>query len=315
VEWLNYHHLLYFWVVAREGSIVRAAGELGLAHPTISAQIRSLEASLGNPLFQRVGRRLVLTEVGAIAYRYAEEIFANGRELLDTVRGRATGNSARLRVGVADVLPKALVRRLLDPAVRLDPPAHIVCREDTPARLMASLSQHTLDVVLSDAPPEPGGTIRVFHHLLGESEVAFFGTPELARRARRDFPRSLQKTPVLLPTGGATLRRSLESWLEAQGVRAWIVGEFDDSALLKAFGQDGLGVFPALAIMAQELRRRHGVVPLGRVPNVRERFYAITIERRIKNPAVIAICESARREVFHADGRSASTPRSRRSLR
>lgn len=300
MEWLNYHHLLYFWVVAREGSIVKAGAILRLSHPTISAQIKALETSLGEKLFRRVGRRLVLTEMGNVAFRYAEEIFTTGRELMETVRGRPTGRPARLVVGAADVLPKLVVRRLLEPAWHLAEPVHIVCREDSPERLVTSLAQHTLDVVLSDAPLAPGSPIRAFHHLLGECEVAFFGKPELARRARRRFPRSLEDVPVLLPTENTTIRRSLDAWMETKGVRPRVVAEFEDSALLKVFGQDGVGVFPAPVVIARPLRTHYGALLVGRVPEIRERFYAITMERRLKNPAVAAICDRAREDLFSA---------------
>jgi LysR family transcriptional activator of nhaA len=298
MEWLNYHHLLYFWVVAREGSIVKASAVLRLSHPTISAQIKTLEASLGESLFRRVGRRLVLTEMGTVAFRYADEIFATGRELLETVRGRPTGRPARLVVGVADVLPKLVVRRLLEPARHLPEPVRIVCREDAPERLVASLAQHSLDVVLSDAPLSPGSPIRAFHHLLGECAVAFFGARALARRARRRFPHSLADVPVLLPTENTTLRRSLDSWMAAMDVRPRIAAEFDDSALLKAFGEDGAGVFPAPVVISRALRAHYGAYLVGRVPEVRERFFAITMERRLKNPAVAAICDGAREDLF-----------------
>jgi len=298
VEWLNYHHLLYFWVVAREGSIVRAAKILNLSHPTISAQIRALEASLGEPLFRRVGRRLVLTDVGRVVLRYADEIFTTGRELLDTIRGRPSGRPMRLAVGVADVLPKLVVRRLLEPVRGLEAPVRIVVRDDKPARLAADLSQHLLDVVLSDAPIGPASTVRAFHHLLGECSVGFFADRRLAARLRPRFPRSLDGAPVLLPTESSTLRRAIDSWFDREGIRPIVVAEFDDSALLKSFAEDGWGAFPSPTVVRSALRRQHGVFSVGTIPDLRERFYAITVERRIKNAAVAAICDKARADLF-----------------
>lgn len=298
MEWLNYHHLLYFWTVAREGSIVRAAKVLNLSHPTISAQIRALEEALGESLFRRVGRKLVLTEMGHVVLGYADEIFATGREMLDAVRGRPSGRPARLNVGVADALPKLVVRRLLDPIRRLDPPVRVVARDDKPARLVADLAQHALDVVLTDAPIGPSSAVRVFHHLLGESPVAFFASRDLAARLRPRFPRSLDGAPVLLPTDNSTLRRSIDAWFDREGIRPRVVAEFDDSALLKSFGEDGWGAFPSPTVVSAALRRQHGALMVGRIPDIQERFYAITAERRIKNPAVVAICEKARTELF-----------------
>jgi len=299
VEWLNYHHLLYFWTVAREGSIVRAAGILNLSHPTISAQVRALEEALGEPLFRRVGRKLVLTEMGHVVLGYADEIFATGREMLEAIRGRPSGRPARLNVGVADALPKLVVRRLLDPIRRLDPAVRIVARDDKPARLVADLADHVIDVILTDAPIGGATTaVRVFHHLLGECPVAFFADRRLAARLRPRFPRSLDGAPVLLPTEGSTLRRSLDTWFDREGIRPEVVAEFEDSALLKSFGEDGWGAFPSPTVVGSALRRQHGALMVGKIPGIQERFYAITAERRIKNRAVVAICEKARTDLF-----------------
>jgi LysR family transcriptional activator of nhaA len=299
MDWLNYHHLLYFWTVARHGTIVRAARELHLSHPTISAQIRSLEESLGERLFVRSGRRLELTDVGRTVYRYADEIFATGREMLDTLRGRAVGGRlARLNVGVADALPKLVVRRLLEPLRRLAEPVRLVARDDKPGRLLADLAQHELDVVLTDAPVGPGTGVKAFNHQLGECPVAFYAGATLAARLRRNFPRSLNGAPVLLPTENSTLRRSIDTWLERHDLRPVIVAEFEDSALLTSFGEDGRGAFPFPTVVKAALRRQVGAVSCGTIPGVVERFYAITVERRIRHPAVAAICTGARRELF-----------------
>ncbi len=298
MEWLNYHHLLYFWTMARQGSLARASAELRLAQSTISGQIRALEDSLGEKLFARRGRRLVLTEMGRVVFRYAEEIFSLGRELRDAVKGRPVGRPLSLMVGVADVVPKLVARRLLEPALKLPEPVRLICREDKPERLFAELAVHNLDIVLSDAPIDPSIRIRAFNHLLGECGIVFFGTAKLAAAHRRNFPESLDGAPVILPTENTTLRRSLDQWFAARGIRPRVVGEFEDSALLKVFGQVGMGLFPASSIIADEVQRQYQVRPVGRLDEVRERFYAISVERKLKHPAVIAISEEARQKLF-----------------
>jgi LysR family transcriptional regulator, transcriptional activator of nhaA len=298
MAWLNYHHLFYFWTVAREGGLVPAGKVLRLSHPTISAQVHALEAQLGEQLFEKVGRRLALTELGRVVYRYADEIFSLGREMVDTLKGRATGGPLRLDVGIADVVPKLVVQRILAPATALDTPVRLVCREDRSERLLADLAVHTLDLVIADAPVPPGSNVRAFTHLLGESGVSFFATPALAASLRRGFPRALDGAPMLLPLENLTLRRALNQWFDTHGIRPRVVGEFEDSALQNVFGADGAGVFPAPTVVADEVVRQHGVVPIGRTDAVRERFYAISVERRLKNPAVLAISTAARRALF-----------------
>lgn len=295
---LNYHHLLYFWTVVREGGVARAAQRLRLAQPTISGQLRVLESTLGEKLFERSGRRLVLTEVGRLVHRYADEIFSLGQELSDVLRGRPGGRPVRLTVGIADVVPKLIAHRLLAPALEQKEPVRLEVREDSHERLLAELSVHGLDLVITDAPVAPATRVRAFNHLLGETPVAMFGTPKLAARLRRNFPRSLEGAPVLLPAANTALRRGLEAWFESIGVRPRVVAECDDSALLKVFGQRGLGVVPAPEAIASAVRRMYGVVPLGRAGRLRESYYAITVERRLVHPAVVAIGEAARREVF-----------------
>jgi LysR family transcriptional regulator, transcriptional activator of nhaA len=293
MEWLNYHHLLYFWMVAREGGLAPAGVKLRLAHPTISGQIHALESALGEKLFTRVGRRLTLTEMGRLVYRYADEIFALGQELLETVKDRPTGRPLRVAVGIVDVVPKLIVRQLLEPTRHLPESVRLVCREDKLDRLLAELSLHALDVVLADAPVPPGSTVRAFSHLLGECGVTLLATRPLARRLRPGFPRSLDQAPILLSTDNTALRRSLDQWFEAQGVRPAVVGEFEDSALLGTFGQDGLGVFAAPSVIEQAVRRQYQVEVIGRISEIRERFYAITVQRRVEHPAVVAICHAA----------------------
>ena len=298
MEGLNYHHLLYFWVVACHGSVTRAAAELRLAQSTVSTQLRTLEEVLGEKLFARTGRRLVLTDVGRLVFRYADEIFGLGRELLETVKGRPTGQPMRLTVGIADAVPKLIAYRLLGPALTGAEPVRIICREDKPDRLLAQLAAHGLDLVLSDAPIGPTTKVRAFNHLLGECGVTFFATPALARTCRRGFPRSLGGAPMLLPTDNTALRRSLDDWFVSEDIRPRVASEFEDSALLMAFGQAGMGLFPAPSAIERQVRSQYGVVVVGRLDTVRERFYAISGERRLKHPAVVAISEAARQRVF-----------------
>jgi LysR family transcriptional activator of nhaA len=298
MEWVNYHHLLYFWTVAREGTLVAAGKVLRLSHPTLSAQIHALEHQLGEKLFVRVGRGLALTEMGRVVYRYAEEIFSLGQEMVDTVKGRASGQPLRLDVGIADAVPKLVVRRLLQPALSLPEPVRLVCYEDAYDKLLGDLAAHTLDIVISDAPVPPGSSVRAYNHLLGETGVSFFGTKSLANNYRRGFPKSLDGAPFLLPLEKSTLRRSLNQWFDRHDIKPRVVAEFEDSALLKVFGADGVGIFAAPTVMEADVKRQYGVVLLGRAAEVRERFYAISVERKLKNPAIVAISEAARHELF-----------------
>ena len=298
MEWLNYHHLLYFWAVAKEGSVKRAGEQLNLTQPAISTQLRVLERSLGEKLFVRSGRRLVLTDVGRSVYSYADEIFTLGGEMMDMLRGRPTGRPVRLTVGLADVLPKLVAFRLLETALHLPEPVRVVCHEDSADRLLARLAVHELDLVLADTPIGPSAKVRAFNHLLGDSAVGVFGAPALQARYRPGFPRSLDGAPFVLPTEGTVLRRSLEQWFDAQGIRPRVVGEFADTALLLLFGQSGEGLFCAPSVIATEMRQRYQVRSLGQLEGVRERVYAISAERKLKNPAVVAISELARRKLF-----------------
>jgi LysR family transcriptional activator of nhaA len=298
MEWLNYHHLLYFWTVAREGSIARASEQLHLTQATISGQIRMLENVLNEKLFSRVGRNLALTDMGRMVFRYADEIFTLGRELMDTLKGRPTGRPLRLLVGVVDVLPKQIAYRLLEPAFKLAVPVRVICREGKHDHLLAQLALHELDLVLSDAPIGPTVKVRAFNHLLGECRVAVFGVAPLAARYRRRFPHSLNGAPFLLPTENTTLRRLLEQWFETEGIRPMVVGEFEDAALLKVFGQSGMGLFAAPSVIEAEVRTQYGAQVVGRLSSVQERFYAISAERKLKNPAVVAISEAARQKLF-----------------
>ncbi len=294
MEWLNYHHLLYFWVTAREGSVSRAAAQLHLTKPTVSAQIRDLEQALGGPLFLRKGRTLELTDSGQLVKRYAEEIFGLGRELLDTLRGRPTGRPLRLVVGVADIVPKLVAYRLLEPALRLSEKVRLEVREDHHDRLLQQLAGHGLDVVLTDAPVGPGVRIKAFSHLLGESELLVMGARSLATAARKRFPATLQGMPMLLPSPMSAQRRALDQWFEEMGVRPEVVAECDDSALLKVMAEQGLGLVALPAAIEEEVQRQHRLVRCGRVTDVHVRFYALSVERRIRHPAVLALTKAAR---------------------
>ena len=304
MEWMNYHHLHYFYLVAREGGLAPAAKVVHLSHSTLSNQFHTLERSLGEKLFARKGRRLVLTEMGQVAYRYADEIFGLGREMLDVVRGRGAGRTPRLFVGAADALPKLMVNRLLAPARRLPEPVVLVVREDRPDALLAALAQHALDVVLVDAPVGAGSGIRAYNHLLGESDVTVFAVSRLARKHRAKFPHSLEGAPMVLPIETSTLRRSFDLWMDGLALRPRLVAEVEDSALQKVLGQEGLGLFLAPTVMEREVRTRFGVERVGRIPEIKERFYAITVERRLRHPAVAAICAAARR-AFGSPSRTA----------
>ncbi len=298
MEWLNYHHLLYFWVVAKEGTIAAACKELHLAQPTISAQVRALERSLGEKLFTRVGRNLALTETGHVVYRYADEIFSLGRDLLDTVKGRATGRPLRFNVGVADVLPKLVAYRLLEPALHLSEQVQLICHEGSPPELLTRLAVYEVDLVLSDRPIGPDVKVRAFNHLLGECGVTIFGAKDLAIRYRHRFPKSLDGAPFILPTANTALRRAMEHWFDSEDIRPSVFGEFEDSALLKVFGQAGVGLFAAPTVIEKEVQRQHSVRVAGRLESVRERFYAISVEKKVKHPAVLAIADEARQKLF-----------------
>jgi LysR family transcriptional activator of nhaA len=304
MEWLNYHHLRYFWAVAREGSVTRAAEKLHISQPTVSAQVRELEQALGEKLLLRSGRGLVPSDVGRVVLRYADEIFGLGQELLDAVRERPTGRPLRLAVGITDVMPKLVAYRLLAPALRLPESVQLECHEDRPERLLAELATHDLDLVLTDAPVPPAVKVRAYNHLLGECDVAVFGAPRLLGRGRAPFRERIAALPWLLPAAGSSLRRSLDEWFEAHDVRPRIGAEFADSALMKVFGQAGHGLFAGPAAIEGEIRRQYDVRRVGTLEGIRESFYAVSVERRLKHPAVLAISEEARERLFIRDARS-----------
>jgi LysR family transcriptional activator of nhaA len=299
MEWLNYHHLFYFWTVARAGTIARASEELRLAQPTISNQLKTLEANLGVKLLERQGRRLVLTDVGRTVLRYADDIFRTGRELQRAVKGLPTGQRLRLVAGVADVIPKRMAALLLQPAVDAHSDLVLVCREGPLPQLLAALAIHELDVVIADVPASEDVKVKAYNHRLGDCGTSFFAAARHAQ-LKKGFPRSLDGAPALLPAEGTALRRALETWFEATGVRPALAGEFDDSALMKAFGARGLGVFPAARVLEDEIRDQYGVQVIGRADDVKESFFAITVERRLRHPAVVTLAGAARDALFGA---------------
>jgi len=298
VERLNFHHLLYFWTVAREGSVASASAKLRLAQPTLSGQIHTLEDALGEKLFERAGRGLRLTDMGRVVSGYADEIFALGHELTESVKGRPTGRPLRLTVGVADSLPKLVAYRLVEPALTLPQPVRLEVHVQSTEKLLASLALHDLDVVLTDRIAPPGVSVRAFNHLLGDCGVTLFAAPKVALKYRRGFPHTLSGAPFLMPGETSTMRRGLEQWFDRKRIRPRIVGEFDDSTLIEVFGQAGRGIFATPSIVEASVCRQYGVRIIGRLDRVRERFFAVSVERRLKHPAVIAITESARRELF-----------------
>ena len=295
---LNYRRLEYFWAVGKEGSVTRAARFLGVSQPAVSAQIRGLEDELGEKLLSRSGRSLVLTEMGRLVYGYAEEIFSLGRELTETVRGQPSERPLRFTVGMVQALPKLVAYHLVAPALRLDRPVRLVVMEDHPDRLFAELALHTVDLVLSDAPLPGPLRVKAYNHPLGSCGVSIMATADLAALYRDGFPESLDGAPFLLPTANTSLRRAMDRWFDAQDVRPVTVAEVEDSAVIKVFGQEGGGLIAIPSVIEAEVCRQYRVETVGRIDAIRERFYAISAERRIVHPAVVAITEAARSRLF-----------------
>jgi LysR family transcriptional activator of nhaA len=295
VRKLNYQHLLYFWSIVRTGSLTRACEELVLSAPTISAQLRTLEVRLGEKLLTKAGRTLVPTEVGRLVYGYADEIFGLGRDLVDALEHRPTRRPLRVIVGIDDVVPKAIAFRLLGPALRLRRPVRLVCNEGTLERLFANLAVHEIDLVLSDWPITQRLNVRAYSHHLGTCEESWMATPALARTLRRGFPKSLDRVPVLLPTDDTAMRRALDQWLDRQNVRPIIIGEFEDYALMLEFARAGYGFFPVPAVLQEQFHQEYGLALVGRATGVQAQFFAISVERQIKHPAVAAIVQHGRK--------------------
>ena len=295
---LNFRHLHYFWVVAKEGSVTRAAERLGLAVQTVSAQLSLLEQEVGKALLAPQGRRLVLTEAGRLALGYADQIFLLGEQMQEALAAADDEPTMRLAVGISDSLPKLISARLLEAALRLPQRVKLVCFEDKFEALLGDLTLHKLDVVLTDRPAPSGTALRVFSHLLGESDIALFGSKELAKRYKPKFPASLRSAPLLLPTRNNVIRGRIDHWFETRELRPDVVGEFDDNALLNTFGRSGLGLFPAPSALAADVEEQFGAVLIGQLEQVHEQFYAVSNERKIKHPAVEAILSAIHGRVF-----------------
>ena len=295
---LNYKHLRYFWVVAKSGSIARASEQLHLTPQSISGQLSELEESLGADLFRRAGRGLELTDTGQRILSYAEEIFALGEELLDVVRDQTSKRSLPFTVGIADSVPKSIAYLLVEPALRLSEPVRLICREGRLTALLADLAVHRLDMVIADRPMPANLNVRGYSHLLGESDLTVFGTEVLLKTLNGSFPALLNGAPFLMPGEDVAIRPRLEQWLASQRLYPRVVGEFDDSALIKAFGQAGAGLFVAPTALATHICEQHRVVAIGRIDSISEQLFAITTERRLTHPAIVAISQVARDEVF-----------------
>jgi LysR family transcriptional activator of nhaA len=295
---LNLKHLRYFWAVAANGTIAHASEILHVTPQTISGQLRELEEQLGAKLLTKSGRNLVLTDTGRVVFSYADEIFRLGSELQDVLAGRTPGVALTLTVGVAMVVPKLLAYRILEPVLAMQEPVRLVCQEAPLADLLADLSVHKLDLVLADSPMSPTMNIRAYNHLLGESGISFFAARSMARKYATRFPRCLEGAPMLMPTASSALRRMLAQWFEQKNIKPVVVAEFEDRALMKAFGEAGTGIFTSPTALENDVVSKYGVRVIGRTVDIKERFYAISAERRIKHPAVSAITETARSELF-----------------
>ncbi len=299
MERLNYQHLYYFWMVAKHGSISAACEILHLAQPTISTQLSILQESFGAILFRKQGRRLELTDTGRTVFHYADEIFSIGRELTQVLKGEHSENSLRLSLGMTDAMPKLIAYRLIEPLIKMPESVQIQCHEDKTERLLAEISLHSLDIVLSDVPATPASGKGIFNHYLGRSQVAVFAHPDLARRYQDNFPRSLNGAPFLLPTGNTVLRRSLDQWFDKNDLSPSVQAEIEDSALLKTFGSKGIGLFFSPLAVSEEIQHQYGTQILGKIEGIYERFYAITAQRKLKNPLIKIILEKAQHRLFN----------------
>ena len=295
---LNLKHLRYFWSVATHGSIAKAAEILFITPQTISGQISDLEKQVGKKLFKREGRNLVMTDTGQLVFSYADEMFRLGNELQDVLAGHTPGSSITLKVGIAMVVPKLLTYRVLEPVLHMKEQVRLICNEAPLVDLLADLSVHKLDVVLADSPTSPVLNIRAYNHELGQSGITFYSRPELADSYRENFPESLDGEKILMPSHGSHLRRSLETWFERKDINPMVVAEFEDRALMKAFGEAGAGVFTTPTAVKEDVLQKYGVEIIGETDEISERFFLISAERHIKNPAVSLITETARNSLF-----------------
>ena len=294
---LNYSHLQYFYTVAKEKSVTRAAELLHLTPQTISGQLKLLDEAVGSALFERSGRRLVLTEMGHLVYQYAETIFSVGAELAHVIRGKSPTSPAVLNVGITQSIPKLIAHRMIQPALTIDAPLRMICFERTLEELLGELAVHNLDVVLSDRPIPVGLNVKAYSHPLGECGTSWFAAESVAVRGKA-LPARLNGATLLLPRIGTVLRSQIDAWLEKMHVIAAVVHEFDDSALLKVFGMQGVGVFPGPRAIEKEICAMYHVKVVGRSEDVRERYFAISPERRLRHPAVLAISDAARTHLF-----------------
>lgn len=296
---MNYKHLHYFMQVARCGGVIRASEQLHLTPQTISGQIQLLEEALGSALFAKSGRGLVLTDIGRLVLGYAEEIFSLGAEIEEAVREHPkNAHMLEFRVGVADAVPKTIAYRLIEPATQLPEPLRIVCREWKLDSLLAELALHRLDLVISDAPIPSSVSVRAFSHRLGSSGMSFFGTPALLKRCTGEFPRCLDGMPMLIPGEDSALGQRLRAWFQARSLHPRVIGEFDDSALAKEFGRHGAGIFVGPTVMSTTIEKQFNVRTLGVTAEVVDEFFAISVERRITHPCVVAITQAARSALF-----------------
>jgi LysR family transcriptional activator of nhaA len=298
VEWLNFHHLRYFWTVARKGGVRKAADELHVSQPSISAQLRLLEDSLGEKLFKRSGRNLVLTEMGQLVLTYADEIFSAGRELMSAVKQRPGGRLLRLNVGMTDSISKLMGFEFLKPAIRFSEPVHVVCRMAAIEVLVNQLQAHRLDIVLADEPASSSLKAKTFNHRLGRSGVTFCAVPAMAKKLRRNFPQSLNGATALLPTENMGMRAVLETWFDTKGIHPRLLGEYEDSALMVFCATAGRGFTVVPTVVAREVLKHWGLRVIANVDECGTEFYAITAERRVKNPAAMAITEHAYSSLF-----------------
>ena len=290
---INYKQLYYFWQVAKLGGITRAAEQLHLTPQTLSGQIGELERTLGTSLFVRTGRRMELSAAGQLALPHAEQIFMLGNELEALLHNPGRQGELTLRVGLTDAVPKSIAYRLLAPALQLSQPVRLLCQEEKPEKLFAELALHHLDLVISDRPLPATVGVKGYSHLLGRSPLIWVGTPPLAERARHDFPRALRELPLLLPGANAAQSAPLARWLQEKKLASHVVGEFDDSALMKSFGEAGVGLFPVPEVILEEVCRHYGVEPAGRLDEIQVSYYAISLERRLTHPAVLAVSQTA----------------------
>lgn len=298
MERFNYKHLHYFWMTAREGGIARASAKLHLSQPSISAQIKQLEDTLGVKLFQKHGRNLVLTDVGRVVHHYAEEIFGAGRDLLAAVKSNQPGRAIPLTIGVSNAVPKLVVCRLLRPLLHAAQAPRIVCKEDNTERLLGELATHAIDVIFADTPAVPHIRVKVFNHVLGKSDTAFFSNASKSASLKKRFPQSLHGAKMVLPTPNTALRRDLDTWFDTQRIKPDVIGEFEDPALMKVVGAESGALFPAPLAIADDVRRIYDVALIGRTADVQERYYAISAERRLTHPGVLAITNAAQDRLF-----------------